>query len=394
MTATRLSFRSLEDAVLISGATGFLGMEVLLRYLLQTDRTVVALVRAESDAAAAERLRATLDQLVGPARAEAYAARCVVVAADLTRPGLGLDPERHTRIARAVDEIVHSAASVSFDLRIGHARGINVEGTRRMLGLAEACARQGGLQRFAHVSTAYVAGTRSGRFGEDGLAPAPGFRNTYEQSKHEAERLVRTRADRLPVQILRPSIVVGDRSTGWTPVFNVLYWPLRMYSRGLLPAIPADLAAPVDVVTVDYVADAILTLGEHSVEPGETFNLVAGDRARTVGGLIELAARRFGRPPPRVVELALIEAALAEASDGPWRTALERARVYFPYFALDVRFDDVRARERLAPTGLAPARLADCFDALVDYAEAAQWGRMPLSRADATTRRVGGAAAA
>src|SRR5260370_874678 len=77
-----------------------------------------------------------------------------------------------------------------------------------------------------------------------------GFRTPYEQTKHEAEVLLRSREVPLPLQIVRPSIVVGDRATGWTRAFNVLYWPLQMFATGRLPVIPATSGAPVDVVSV------------------------------------------------------------------------------------------------------------------------------------------------
>jgi thioester reductase-like protein len=66
-----------------------------------------------------------------------------------------------------------------------------------------------------------------GRFSEDDLMVGQRFRNPYEQSKFEAELAVRAYAERLPITIVRPSIIVGDRHSGWTASFNVLYWPLR-----------------------------------------------------------------------------------------------------------------------------------------------------------------------
>src|SRR5207244_3140089 len=140
-------------------------------------------------------------------------------------------------------------------------------GTRRMLDLAELCSGRGGLESFVHVSTAYVAGEADGSFGEGDLDVGQSFRNAYERTKFEAEVAVRERASTLPVQVVRPSIIVGDSRSGWTPAFNVLYAPLRAFSRGAYPMIPARRSAPVDVVPVDYVADAILALAGR---PGDT----------------------------------------------------------------------------------------------------------------------------
>src|SRR5205823_4457876 len=129
-------------------------------------------------------------------------------------------------------------------------------------------------------STAYVAGTHNGVFAERDLDVGQSFHNSYEQSKFEAEQLVRARED-LPFTILRPSIVVGDRSSGWTSAFNVLYWPLRAFARGLFDAVPAIPTAPVDVVSIDYVADAIHELCQCPLAAGETYHLTAGADAST-----------------------------------------------------------------------------------------------------------------
>jgi nucleoside-diphosphate-sugar epimerase len=217
--------------ILISGTTGFLGMELTARLLEDGDRRVWALVRASSQEQAAARVRSMPARLV--AEPDRFADRVVPVAGDLLQPGLGLDPRRRDELAEHVDEVIHAAASVSFGLPLPEARAVNVEGTRRMLELAtDVSARGRGLRRFAHVSTAYVAGTHRGVFGETDLECGQGFHNSYERSKWEAERLVRRHAERLPVQVMRPSVVVGDELSGWTASFNVIYQPLRAYARG------------------------------------------------------------------------------------------------------------------------------------------------------------------
>jgi long-chain acyl-CoA synthetase len=232
--------------------------------------------------------------------------------------------------------------------------------------------RGAGLRRLVHVSTAYVAGDRRGVFGEDDVTRGIPFRNSYEHSKHEAEELLRGWEPRLPLQIVRPSIVVGDRDTGWTSSFNVLYWPLRQFANGRLPVVPAIADAPVDVVPVDYVADAVLALAD---APAATYHAVAGRHASTVREVIGMAAERFGLPEPALVAPEVLDEALARPMGEAQRRALDRARVYFPYFALRVRFDDRWARRALAPAGVAAAPLHSYFDTLMDYAERAEWGR-------------------
>jgi long-chain acyl-CoA synthetase len=374
-------------AVLITGATGFVGREILTRYLERTDRRVYALVRAEDAEAADRRLRDGIREATGTDVAESD--RLVAVAGDVQERELGLAGDDRDRLAAEVGGVVHSAASVSFSLPLDESRAINVEGTRNVLDFAEQCAqRGGGLHRLCYVSTAYVAGTHEGEFGEDDLHVGQEFRNPYEQSKYEAERLVRSRAKRLPVQIVRPSIVVGERRSGWTGSFNVLYAPLKAFVKGSLSALPGEPRAPVDVVPVDYVADAVFELS-NSDEDGDnrTYHLVAGRDATTVERLVDLAARRLRRRRPPLLRpgpyRAVVHPLLVRVASGRGKRALRQMEVFFPYLAARVRYGDQRSRRRLEPAGIEPGTVDSYFDRLIGFAERARWGRETVSREQA-----------
>jgi long-chain acyl-CoA synthetase len=369
-----------QGELLLTGATGFLGMEVLGRYLERSERRIITPVRAADDVAAADRIHDVLRGLFG-VRARRYERRVQAIAVDLEAPGLGLTQRRREQIACRVGAIIHSAASVSFALPLAESRAVNLDGTRRVLELAELAQERGGLERYAHVSTAYVAGTHAGRFRECDCDVSQRFRNAYEQSKFEAEQLVRSRPE-LPSTILRPSIVVGDRRSGWTAAFNVLYWPLRAFARGLYPAVPAIPSAPVDVVSIDYVADAVHALCESGAGIGETYHLTAGPYASNVGELVDLASSYFKRPPPRVLSPEEF-AEYAKGITGVQRSALGQSAIYFPYFACDTEFDNARARERLEPAGISATPLSSYLERLLDFATRTRWGKRPLTRLEA-----------
>jgi long-chain acyl-CoA synthetase len=368
-----------DGAVLLTGATGFLGMELLARYLQRTDRPIYALVRARDPNEAAARMRDTREWLFGDA--DAHTERVIAVPADLTVPGLGISRSARGEIAAEVTEVVHGAASVSFDQPLEEAREINVRGTRRVLELCEQIAAP---QSVTYISTAYVAGHHAGVFGEDDLHVGQSFRNAYEMSKYEAERVVRSYAGCLPLRILRPSIIVGDSASGWTTSFNVLYWPLRAFARGGYLALPALRDAPVDAVPVNYVADAVLALAGKRPKGVETHHLTAGGATSTVGEVVEMSARRFARRPPLLMPPALyrrvVHPLLLWSGGRERRRQLRRTETYFPYFSVAAVYDDHRARRVLDPLGIRPAPLADYFDRLVDFALAAQWGRNRMSR--------------
>ena len=227
------------DRVFLTGATGFVGMELLVRYLERGSRPVTCLVRAESDKAARARLDKILDELIANG-AELFAHRVEAVAGEMTEEDLGLSPRHASAWPKRSRRSSTARHNVSFDQELEDARRTNVGGTRRMLEFAKLAQQHGGLHRYAQVSTAYVAGTHTGDFTEDDLDVGQGFRNTYEQSKFESEKMIRAEADELPWIVLRPSIVVGDQSSGWTSAFNVMYWPLRALSTRALPRSASD----------------------------------------------------------------------------------------------------------------------------------------------------------
>ncbi|MBJ7471439.1 MAG: SDR family oxidoreductase [Solirubrobacteraceae bacterium] len=332
-----------EGAVLVTGATGFLGGLVVRRLLDETRREVVALVRRPLQFEH-ERLR--------------------VVTADLERRPLPILP-------RDVSTVIHCAASVAFDLPLAEQRAINVEGTRTLL---DAAALLPKLERVMHVSTAYVAGTHQGTFGPGDLDLGQGFRNTYEQTKLEAEVLVRESG--LPFQVVRPSIIVGDQHTGWTTSFNVVYGPMRAYSRGVMQVVPGRHDAPVDVVPVDVVATGMLALLREPV--GGTHLIVAGPNATTVGEFVDLTAARFGRPPAFVIDPATlldVVDTLPAAEQRTARRSLEQADALLPYFDVACHFRDPATADVLAAQGATVPHLSDYLGRLIDYAEATRWGK-------------------
>ena len=110
----------------------------------------------------------------------------------------------------------------------------NCVGTKNMLALA---GQMKSLKRFVYISTAYVAGQKSGIVME---ADKPGreFSSLYEKSKAEAEEMVRS--SDLASAIIRPGMIVGDSKTGWIRNFNTIYYVLKLMLLGRLPVLPTS----------------------------------------------------------------------------------------------------------------------------------------------------------
>lgn len=278
----------MRGVILLTGATGFLGAQVARRILRDTDHTVVALVRARDAEEARQRLERSWHEW--PDAAKEIGARVEPLVGDVTLPGLGLASEAWTELSHRVTHLVHSAAELRFDGELAEMRRSNVQGVAHLLELAHAANRHHGLARFAHVSTAYVAGGRTGEVAEGDLSDEHGFANTYEQTKYEGELLVRGAMASFPVSIFRPGMVVGDSETGAIRSFNTIYVPLRLYLSGRLRLIPSRPDLRANMVPVDYVADAIARLAFDPRAAGLTFHLtVASDRLPTAKALLEAA---------------------------------------------------------------------------------------------------------
>jgi long-chain acyl-CoA synthetase len=260
-------------------------------------------------------------------------------------------------LAGEVERVVHCAASISFTLPLEKAREINVLGTERVLALARELGR---LERFVHVSTAYVAGRAPVYFSEDDIGGGD-WRNTYEQTKLEAEVAVAA-ADDLPAAIVRPSIVVGESDSGWTSAFNVLYWPLQAFARGVLASVPADPRGIVDMVPVDYVA-VVIERVTFAPEAGGRYHAVAGDRAVQVDELVDAICAEMNRPRPELTEPGTLP------EDHP-------AGVFAPYFDVKTEFGNERGGDLAGP---APEPLS-YLPVLLEYGQAARWGKRPRTR--------------
>jgi long-chain acyl-CoA synthetase len=288
--------------VLLTGATGFLGAQIARRLVERTDHQVVALVRAPDAQAATRRLaRAWWDW---PELAAGIAdGRVLAVAGDVREPGLDLDPADWHRLTRRVTHIVHAAADLRVAAPLAELNRTNVGGVAHLLKLAAAAHRDHGLARLMHVSTAYVAGLRPGEVPEDALTGRYGFANGYERSKHEGERLVRAASPALPVTVVRPAMIVGDSRTGAVRTFNTVYAPLRRYLTGRRRLVPVRPGLRVNIVPVDWVADAIARLTFDPAAEGRTVHLTAPFESLPTAAQLLDATRRWAaehldlRPP-------------------------------------------------------------------------------------------------
>jgi thioester reductase-like protein len=335
--------------VLVTGYPGFIGGR-LVDALLESERRVVALVEPRMAAAA---------RAAAPDRVE-------VLPGDIVDKRLGLADDDYERLAAEVTEVHHLAAIYDLAVPLEVAQRVNVDGTGNVVAFCERCER---LERLHYVSTAYVAGLRTGVVYEHELALGQSFKNHYESTKFQAEVWVRQAMDRVPTTVYRPAIVVGDSRTGETRKFDGPYYMLRTISRSVAWRLPiarfGRSEAPFNVVPVDFVLDALTVAGRDPSLAGSTLHLVDPEPV-SAAQVFDILAREYaGRPssfrlPPRLVETALRLGFVRELFAGAPRESIR-------YLNHPVRFDTRSAQEALEPHGLRCPRLEEYAPAMVRF---------------------------
>jgi NAD(P)-dependent dehydrogenase (short-subunit alcohol dehydrogenase family) len=355
----------------VTGATGFIGRNLVQR-LLKRDGTVYALVRAGS--------RGRLEELrtsFGP-----DGARVVPIAGDLAAPGLGVSEEDLVTLRGDVDHFFHLAAI--YDMTAGaEAQEIaNVEGTRHAVELAGTI--EAGC--FHHVSSIAVAGMYRGEWREDMFEEAEGLdTHPYFRTKHESERVVREDCSR-PWRVYRPGIVVGDSRTGEIDKVDGPYYGFKLLQQmrrvlpTWLPTVGVE-GGEINIVPVDYVADAIDHIAHKPGLDGQAFSLT-DPNPKTAGEMINLFARAADAP-----QAALrLDSNITDPATSLVRTGLRffppakrvaktgLAQLGIPsgvlsYFNYPTHFDSSNAQAALEGSGISVPPLESYADRVWDYWE-------------------------
>ena len=340
---------------LLTGFPGFIGKRLAAQLLASDAKArLIALVEPRMvDAATA-------------AAGELDAKRLEVVAGDIGEPRLGLDLDEYDRLAQEVTHVFHLAAIYDLAVPLEIAQRVNVAGTGNVL---DFCAAAKSLDRLTYVSTAYVAGMRTGVVYEHELVMGQDFKNHYESTKFQAEVWARDMLDRVPTTIVRPAIVVGDSQTGETQKFDGPYFILRTIAeaeRAGRPVVQFGRAdAAFNAVPVDFIVDAIVAAAGSAEAEGQTLHLVdpaplnASELTETLA--MEYAGRApKGRIPPRMAAASLRVPAIRRRLGGTPPESLA-------YLNHPVRFDTRRATQILEPLGVSAPNFREYAAAMVRF---------------------------
>ncbi|HWZ45587.1 MAG TPA: SDR family oxidoreductase [Candidatus Saccharimonadales bacterium] len=355
--------------LLLTGATGLVGSE-LLKLLLaaRPGRRIAVLTRQRHKVV-------DLNLIDGVAAFHG----------DIVHPSLGLNDKTYAELNESIVGIVHCAANTGFGLSLTDARAVNTVGTLNLLEFAGKCP---GLQKFAHLSTAYVVGKAAGHFLEGPICHQSGYCNTYQQSKHEAEELVAQAMDHLPACIFRLSSILGDSITGEVRQFNFVHQLIRLFPRNMLPMVPGAPSVTIDLIASDWATAALASLFDHGFVPGSYYHICAGpEQSLTIGEMLDSMKSLFDSHPmasrwlpirvPELVPIARYEQFAGESHRGGDKLLIELLRVlgyFLPHLGIFQAFDNRRTMNMLE---LPLPSIRTCFEKVVRYCLETNWGSQP-----------------
>ncbi len=337
-------------AIFLTGSTGYIGAHVASNLLEQHGAALNVLVRAKNPREAELRLWQALQlHLEFPRFYEHLQTKVRVFCGDITLPGFGLDRDSYDRLVHTTDSVIHCAASLNRKSEKS-CLNVNLRGTLEVLTLARNAEYYHGLRRFSEVSTVAVAGRRNRELVTEDRAIEwdRSDYDPYARTKKFCEHMMHVLLPDTPKTVFRPSIVLGDSRHPETTQFDMVRSFVFLAGLPLLPFRPTDR---IDIVNVDFVADAIATLHQKDQPRHEIYHLSSGSDSQNFKQLTTaLAAAQQKRGPIFVPVLEKpFTAAVNFLSNrkGPVGHGASLMKVFMPYLVWNTVFDNTRVTSEL-----------------------------------------------
>jgi thioester reductase-like protein len=256
-------------AILLTGATGFIGAFLLDELARQSSAKIYCLVRAADSAEASSRLQRNLrSYLLTP---DDYTDRVIAIPADLSQPRSGLSQNTFDHLAETIDSVVHGGALVKWTQPFRTLRDTNINGTVEMLRLAS----QFRSKSFHFISTVGVFSSpeynRDRVLETEELEASGTLYNGYAQTKWVAEKLVRIAGERgLPISIYRPNTAPDSRTGAFNPNDHISLMVKGSIQLGSGPLWTLQVAG----APIDYAAAAMAAIALRTDAAGKTFHIV------------------------------------------------------------------------------------------------------------------------
>ncbi|MDQ7093806.1 amino acid adenylation domain-containing protein [Desulfosporosinus sp. PR] len=262
--------------VLLTGATGFLGIHLLWELLKSTSCTIYCIVRGGE---AETRLMRLLKFYFSESLSAIDYSRIRVVNGDISLEKFGLSVRDYEALGDRVSTVIHAAGIVKHYGTYAEFEKINVRGTQEVIAFCLAFRRP-----MNHVSTISIAGnqlvqaTGNVRFSEAELYVGQNYQdNPYVQSKFDAEVYVlkAINSELLQAAIFRVGMLSGRYTDGHFQENihkNAFYQKLKSLLD--LKAVPRDqLHQELEFTPVDVCAKGIVNIIRTNTKTGRVFHM-------------------------------------------------------------------------------------------------------------------------
>jgi thioester reductase-like protein len=337
-------------AIFLTGSTGYIGAHIAANLLQDHDASLNLLVRARDPQEAAMRLWRSMQLHMEFQRFhDLLQTRIRIFRGDLTDLKFGLSEDDYDRLIHTTDSIIHCAASLNRKSE-KTCLNVNLRGTLEVVQLGSRVEYYHGLRRFSHVSTVAVAGARQNEVvtEDKSIDWQRSDYDPYARTKKFCEHMIHQLLPQVPRTIFRPSIVLGDSRYAETTQFDMVRSFVFLAGLTVLPFRPND---KIDIVNVDFVADAVATLHQKENPQYDTYHLSSGRASQTFRELTTaLAAARHKRSPIFMPFLekpfsATINSLATRRSNVGRGAAL--MKVFMPYLLWNTVFDNTRVTTEL-----------------------------------------------
>ncbi|HLQ00582.1 MAG TPA: SDR family oxidoreductase, partial [Candidatus Limnocylindria bacterium] len=333
-------------AIFVTGSTGYIGGYIVAGLLKDSSERLNLLVRAKEEAEAQRRIWQGLQlHFDFPAFHAHLVSRIRIFCGDLTASRFGLADDEYHALADTTESLIHCAASLNRKSEKA-CFNVNLRGTLEVIQLARQAQNAHGLRRFSHVSTVAVAGARRHEVVTEDVAIdwSRSDYDPYARTKKFCEHMIRQLLPDVPRTIFRPSIVLGDSRRAETTQFDMV----RAFAfLAGLPVLPFRSADKIDIVPVDYVADAIVQIHQKEKPAYDIYHLASGTGSQTFRELTDaLSAARLTGSPLYLPDLEKLFGGTVNwlaRRRGEIGKAASLMKVFWPYLVWNTVFDNTRA---------------------------------------------------
>lgn len=283
----------ISATLLLTGASGFVGIHILAHLLATTRVAITVLLRGSNKESALRRMEAVFSKAFPDKILQRN--RITVVLGDLALPSWGLDNDEWQHQCAHIDEVIHCGAAVNFLFHASQLYSANVGGTQELIRFCN----EGKAKRLHHVSSLAAKLPESAHRAQEDIVSAVEAQalgvTGYGYTKYLADKLVAAAQKQgLHARIYRVDDVLPSLSTGYSNGQSLFHLLLKQcVQMGVAPAGCGSLG----LLSADALADWLCTFvgSQERFRGGAALIDVVGQQYVGFDDIVHYTAQKTGR---------------------------------------------------------------------------------------------------